>query len=327
MTAEAIYKLDRRPYMQNNAPPPAAAAAEAAIRRAAAVGPRRRRTAAPELPSGRAHPLKSKTRPVRTLKSFSDEKASQNPGDCDRKKVVQEIELSQRRPGRLPLTRRTPNPRSHALSVAPSPTDALPRRHDRARPGGHSRAREPDRRHPSGIRRAPPSPAHWPTWATAICAAAAGRADAARRATPAFTRRPIWREGSPAASSTTPTRSATAMIPVSSCALRDLIPGGRPPDLGLDHTHASSSSPPPRRTPHRDRGRDGFVCVIGARERSVRVRQITESRASPHVSLRHGSPCRRHAIVPNPRVERSPQRGVARFGARATRRGGKVFSQ
>ena len=161
---------------------------------------------------------------------FSDEKASQNPGDCDRKKVGQEIEVERAatdawltfsrgyhqthavaRPLRRPAARgRPPLDATTALdpadTLAPAKSDpAAPRlpQFSRSKRAHSQCPREPGALVPRGPR------------AMCVCVCgAAGRAFAAlTRATPALTqvrRRDMARSSSPTADSTTPTRSATA---------------------------------------------------------------------------------------------------------------------
>ena len=180
--------------------------------------------------------------------------------------------LSQRRPwvGSPSHAENTKPMRSHALSVAPSPADVLlstprPRstRRTLSRPRNPSRRHRASRSSPEAIAptpNAPESPAHWSHKGHGRCA----RACAARPGAPtrlSRARHPpsrrcgvgIWREGALRRHPRRPRRdlrrraAISASEPRSAC---DLIPEvGAARLLGCDHTHASPSSPPPRRTP------------------------------------------------------------------------------
>ena len=125
----------------------------------------------------------------------------------------------------------------------------------------------------------------------------------------------------------------SASKPRSAC---DLIPEvGAARLLGCDHTHASSSAPPPRRTPaSRSWASWARACVIGARERASEVCVMRSDRkycgrGLTCEDLGHGSALPRcHAIKTKPDATNdlpSQTRPAARVGAvaRDATRGGQ----
>ena len=164
----------------------------------------------------------------------------------------------------------TKSTRSHALSVAPPPADVLlstprPRstRRTLLRPRNPTRQHRASRSSPEASAptpNAPESPAHWSHAGHGRCACAcAARPGALSRLSRA--RHPpsrrcgvgIWREAALRRHTRRPRRdlrrraAISAPKPRSACDLIQEVGAARL--LGCDHTHASSSSPPPRRTP------------------------------------------------------------------------------